>query len=70
MPLLNHPPFVAYLEYLQYFTTAPYVKYLTYPGPTLKNLELLQNERFRREILSPEVVGQLVLEGAAAVAGS
>ncbi|OBT68435.1 hypothetical protein VE03_02867 [Pseudogymnoascus sp. 23342-1-I1] len=70
LPLLAHPPFVAYLSYLQYFSTAPYLKYLTYPGPTLKNLELLQNERFRRDILSPDVVGQLVVEGVGAVAGS
>lgn len=70
LPLLAHPPFVAYLAYLQYFSTAPYLKYLTYPGPTLKNLELLQNERFRRDILSPDVVGQLVIEGVGAVAGS
>lgn len=69
VPLLSHPPFIAYLKYLQYFTKPPYLKYLTYPGPTLKNLELLQNERFRREILSPDVVAALVEEGKAAVAG-
>ncbi|OBT42339.1 hypothetical protein VE00_06504 [Pseudogymnoascus sp. WSF 3629] len=70
IPLLAHPPFIAYLSYLQYFSTAPYLKYLTYPGPTLKNLELLQNERFRRDVLSPDVVGQLAVEGVGAVAGS
>ncbi|ELR07972.1 hypothetical protein GMDG_02831 [Pseudogymnoascus destructans 20631-21] len=70
IPLLAHLPFIAYLAYLQYFSTAPYLKYLTYPGPTLKNLELLQNERFRRDVLSPDVVGQLVVEGVGAVAGS
>lgn len=68
-PLLSHPPFIAYLEYLQYFSHPPYLKYLTYPGPTLKNLELLQSERFRREVLSPDVVGALIAEGREAVAG-
>lgn len=70
VPLLSHPPFIAYLKYLQYFTKPPYLKFLTYPGPTLKHLELLQTERFRREILSPDVVAALVEEGKAAVAGS
>lgn len=68
-PLLSHPPFIAYLSYLQYFSHPPYLKYLTYPGPTLKNLELLQSERFRREVLSPDVVGALIAEGREAVAG-
>jgi len=62
IPLLSHQPFIEYLSYLQYFTQPPYVKYLTYPGPTLKNLELLQNERFRKEVLNPNVVAQLVEE--------
>ena len=57
--LLQDAAFVAYLEYLQYFSTQEYVKYLNYPGPTLKALELLQQERFRLEILSPEVAGAL-----------
>jgi mediator of RNA polymerase II transcription subunit 31 len=71
-PYLNHlatlsyfssPPFIAYLRYLLYWSTPPYIKYLTYPGPTLRHLELLQTERFRKDILSPEVVGRLVEEG-------
>ncbi|CAF9930601.1 MAG: suppressor of hpr1 [Heterodermia speciosa] len=53
--LLQDPAFVSYLDYLQYFTTQEYVSYLDYPGPTLKALELLQQERFRQDILSPEV---------------
>jgi len=57
--LLDQPAFVAYLSYLQYWTTPEYVKYLTYPGPTIRHLELLQNERFRKEVLSLEVVGRL-----------
>ncbi|KAL8922812.1 MAG: hypothetical protein Q9208_004937 [Pyrenodesmia sp. 3 TL-2023] len=57
--LLQDPSFVAYLKYLQYFTQPKYIVYLTYPGPTLKALELLQHEQFRREILSPETVARL-----------
>lgn len=56
------PAFVAYIKYLQYFAQPPYLKYLTYPGPTLKNLELLQQEKFRTDILSPDVVARLVDE--------
>lgn len=68
VPLLSHPPFIAYLSYLRYFASPPYLQYLIYPGPTLKNLELLQNERFRREVLSPDVVERLISEGLGAVA--
>lgn len=57
--LLQDAAFIAYLDYLQYFTTQEYIKYLNYPGPTLKALELLQQEIFRQEILSPEVAGAL-----------
>jgi len=57
------PAFVAYLSYLQYFAQPPYLKYLTYPGPTLKNLELLQQERFRTDILSPETMARMMDEG-------
>ena len=63
LKLLQAPDFVAYLKYLQYWTRPEYVKYLSYPGPTLRALELLQEERFRTEILSPEVVGMLMQEG-------
>ncbi|RDA84572.1 hypothetical protein CP532_1108 [Ophiocordyceps camponoti-leonardi (nom. inval.)] len=60
--LLSQPAFVAYLGYLQYWASPPYLKYLTYPGPTLRNLELLQQERFRQDIMSPELVQRLVEE--------
>jgi mediator of RNA polymerase II transcription subunit 31 len=69
LKLLENPSFIAYLRYLQYFKHPPYLKYLTYPGPTLKNLELLQMEAFRRDILSPEVVGRLVEEGVREAVG-
>ena len=35
----------------------------SYPGPTLRALELLQQERFRREILSPMVTNYMTLIG-------
>lgn len=35
------------------------MRFLEYPGPTLRALELLQEERFRREVLRPDVVGRL-----------
>lgn len=59
----QQPAFVEYLKYLQYWSKPPYLKYLTYPGPTLKNLELLQQERFRQDIISPELVNALMQEG-------
>lgn len=60
--LLQAPAFIKYLNYLLYFTRPEYTKYLLYPGPTLKVLELLQEERFRREIMSPEIVSRLAQE--------
>jgi len=59
----ENPSFIAYLSYLQYFSSPPYTKFLTYPGPTLRNLELLQQERFRSDILSLETVWRMVEEG-------
>ena len=64
--LFAQPAFVAYLSYLRYWSRPEYVKFLAYPGPTLKALELLQEERFRTEILSPDVVGRLMREGVEA----
>jgi mediator of RNA polymerase II transcription subunit 31 len=61
--LLTNPSFVAYLDYLQYWSRPPYLKYLTYPGPTLKSLQLLQEERFRQDIISPDLVQALMTEG-------
>ncbi|KAI1449002.1 SOH1-domain-containing protein [Annulohypoxylon stygium] len=64
--LLNDPAFVAYLSYLRYWSRPPYIKYLNYPGPTLKHLELLQQERFRQDIISPELEQALIMEGVKA----
>ncbi|KAL8728864.1 MAG: hypothetical protein Q9166_005104 [cf. Caloplaca sp. 2 TL-2023] len=60
--LLQDARFVEYLKYLQYFTRPSYTRYLSYPGPTLKALELLQQEKFRQDILSPDVVARLAEE--------
>ncbi|KAL8806849.1 MAG: hypothetical protein Q9182_001109 [Xanthomendoza sp. 2 TL-2023] len=60
--LLQDSAFIEYLKYLQYFTQPEYTKYLLYPGPTLKALELLQQEKFRQDILSPEIVARLAEE--------
>ncbi len=64
LKLLQDPSFIAYLGYLQYWTRPEYIKYLSYPGPTLRALELLQQERFRTDVLSPNVVEALVREWA------
>lgn len=61
--LFTQPAFVAYLSYLQYWSRPPYLKYLTYPGPTLKHLELLQQERFRHDIMSPDLANRLIENG-------
>ncbi|KAH0542881.1 suppressor of hpr1 [Glutinoglossum americanum] len=68
--LLDNPTFLTYLSYLQYFSQPRYTKYLTYPGPTLKALQLLQQEKFRQDILSPEIVARMVEENRKAIAGS
>lgn len=59
LKLFQDASFIAYLDYLQYFKKPEYAKYLDYPGPALKSLELLQQERFRQDVLSPDVVAQL-----------
>ncbi|KAG9243732.1 mediator of RNA polymerase II transcription subunit 31 [Calycina marina] len=59
----EQPAFVAYLKYLLYFNQPPYLQYLLFPGPTLKNLELLQEESFRTNILRSDVTQALIEEG-------
>ncbi|THX34309.1 hypothetical protein D6C83_06101, partial [Aureobasidium pullulans] len=66
--LLDDAEFVAYLAYLQYFAEPKYIKYLSYPGPTIRALELLQQERFRKDILIPETVARMAEEGLQASA--
>jgi len=60
---LGTSEFVAYLNYLQYFKEPKYARYLSYPGPTLRTLELLQQEQFRKDVISPELVFRLLEEG-------
>ncbi|KAF2503322.1 SOH1-domain-containing protein [Lophium mytilinum] len=67
--LLDSPDFVAYLAYLRYFAEPKYACYLSYPGPTLRALELLQQEKFRKEILQPTVLHRMVEEGIKAATG-
>ncbi|KAF2403681.1 SOH1-domain-containing protein [Trichodelitschia bisporula] len=64
--MFEKPAFVEYLKYLQYFREPEYAKFLSYPGPTLRALELLQQESFRRDILIPEVMMRLFDEGVKA----
>ena len=55
--------FAAYLAYLySYWRTPQYSKYLSHPGAVLRSLELLQQERFRKDIIKPDVIARL-LEG-------
>ncbi|KAK7521078.1 SOH1-domain-containing protein [Phyllosticta citriasiana] len=63
---LDNPDFLAYIDYLHYFRQPQYARFLTHPGPTLRALELLQQEQFRKEIISPELVGRLIEEGVKA----
>lgn len=49
--------FAAYLAYLYtYWKTPEYSRFLTYPGPTLRALRLLQEDRFRQDIILPQVI--------------
>ncbi|KAF2029344.1 mediator of RNA polymerase II transcription subunit 31 [Setomelanomma holmii] len=59
----DKPEFVAYLDYLQYFKEPKYIKFLHHPGPTLRALELLQQERFWQDIIQPGLMNRLQLEG-------
>lgn len=34
-----------------------------YPGPTLRALELLQQDKFRKDILMPDTVARMAEEG-------
>ncbi|KAJ9609161.1 Mediator of RNA polymerase II transcription subunit 31 [Cladophialophora chaetospira] len=52
--------FVRYLKYLyRYWRTPRYVQYLAHPGATLRNLELLQQEQFRKDLIRPDVIAGL-----------
>ena len=52
--------FARYLKYLHdYWRTPQYAQYLTHPGATLRNLELLQQEQFRKDLIRPDVIARL-----------
>ncbi|KXT14694.1 hypothetical protein AC579_6377 [Pseudocercospora musae] len=61
--LLDNDEFLSYLDYLQYFRQPKYVRFLQYPGPTLRALDLLKEEQFRKDILIPEVVERMIQQG-------
>ena len=53
--------FVRYLKYLyDYWRTPEYSQYLTHPGTTLRNLELLQQEQFRKDLVNPRLRNDIV----------
>ncbi|KAH9843329.1 Mediator of RNA polymerase II transcription subunit 31 [Teratosphaeria destructans] len=60
--VLYEPEFVAYIKYLRYWSSPEYIKYLSFPGPALKALDLLQEERFRKDMINPMVRDQLVAD--------
>ncbi|KAG8534037.1 uncharacterized protein KY384_000880 [Bacidia gigantensis] len=62
----SKPEFVNYLKYLRYWLQPEYVRFLQYPAPTIMALKMLQEEKFRREILSPEIAGRLMKQWAEA----
>lgn len=76
--------YLQYLHYFRQPKYLPYLQYVPikrrawcdadtcnrYPGPTLRALELLQEEQFRKEILSPAVTERLWNEGLEAALGS
>ena len=56
--------FSAYLTYLHTYWSLPqYAKFLTHAPAVLHTLKLLQEERFRREVIRPDVVEALLRGG-------
>ncbi|KAF2767070.1 SOH1-domain-containing protein [Teratosphaeria nubilosa] len=60
--VLYQPEFVEYIKYLRYWSSPEYIKYLSFPGPALKALDLLQEEQFRKDMINPMVRDQLVAD--------
>ena len=53
--------FARYLKYLyDYWKTPKYSQFLTHPGAALRNLELLQQEQFRKDIIRPDTIERLL----------
>ncbi|RMX93641.1 hypothetical protein D0868_12738 [Hortaea werneckii] len=74
--LFEDDAFVRYLDYLQYFREPKYMRFLQkladpsgldgifrYPGPTLRMLDLLQQDQFRKDAISPALIDDLVRTG-------
>ncbi|KAI7545381.1 hypothetical protein KC331_g6247 [Hortaea werneckii] len=61
--LFEDDAFVRYLDYLQYFREPKYMRFLQYPGPTLRMLDLLQQDHFRKDAISPALIDDLVRTG-------
>ena len=52
--------FARYLEYLyNYWKTPEYASLLSHPGAVLRNLELLQQETFRKDLINPGLIERL-----------
>lgn len=52
--------FARYLKYLyDYWRKPEYAQYLTHPGTVLRNLELLQQEQFRKDLVNPNMRHQV-----------
>ncbi|ETN45499.1 uncharacterized protein HMPREF1541_09331 [Cyphellophora europaea CBS 101466] len=52
--------FGRYLAYLyDYWRKPEYAQYLTHPGTVLRNLELLQQEQFKKDLVNPNLRHQV-----------
>ena len=52
--------FARYLEYLyNYWKTPEYASLLSHPGAVLRNLEFLQQEKFRKDLINPGLIERL-----------
>lgn len=56
---LQDPKFLRYLDYLNYWREPQYARHLVYPN-CLHILKLLQNEEFRRNIVSPDFMSTVM----------
>ncbi|KAK8858900.1 hypothetical protein IAR55_003131 [Kwoniella newhampshirensis] len=59
---LSKPPFLTYLEYLEYWRSPEYVKFITYPT-CLVYLTLLQTELFKSRLNDMGFINELIRVG-------
>ena len=60
------PKYLRYLQYVFHKSTVSIMRLtlaFRYPGPTLRALELLQQEQFRKDIINPALVQTMIDEG-------